>query len=68
MAEETLSTRLVEIESLLDRSRRRVDEGARLVEEAHKALADIHLARFGSPGRLSPPYSDVGGWRVLASI
>ena len=38
MAEETLSARLVEIESMLDRSRRRFEEGTRLVEDAHKLL------------------------------
>ena len=35
MAEDTLSARLVEVESMLDRSRRRFEEGTRLVEEAH---------------------------------
>ena len=38
MAEDNLSARLVEIESMLDRSRRRFEEGTRLVEEAHKML------------------------------
>jgi len=32
MAEQTLSARLVEVESMLDRSRRRFEEGTRLVE------------------------------------
>ena len=41
MSSENLSTRLVEIEALLDRSRRRFEEGSRLVEEAHQALAEI---------------------------
>jgi DNA-binding response OmpR family regulator len=68
MAEETLSTRLVEIESLLDRSRRRFDEGARLVEEAHKALADIQQALSGSPGSVSPQESEEAASRLLASI
>ncbi len=68
MAEETLSTRLVEIESLLDRSRRRFDEGARLVEEAHKALADIQQALIGSPGSVSPQESEEAASRLLASI
>ena len=35
MSSENLSTRLVEIEAMLDRSRRRFEEGSRLVEEAH---------------------------------
>jgi two-component system cell cycle response regulator CtrA len=54
MAEQTLSTRLVEIESMLDRSRRRFEEGTRLVEEAHKTLADIQQALIGSPRSVSP--------------
>ena len=49
MAEQHLSARLVEIESMLDRSRRRFEEGTRLVEEAHKLLADIQQAMIGSP-------------------
>ena len=53
MAEETLSSRLVEIESMLDRSRRRFEEGSRLVEEAHTALADLQQALLGSPKAVS---------------
>ena len=34
MVQETLSARLVEVESMLDRSRRRFEEGTRLVDEA----------------------------------
>ena len=36
MAEETLSARLVEVESMVERSRRRLEEGTRLDEDAHK--------------------------------
>lgn len=68
MAEETLSTRLVEIESMLDRSRRRFEEGARLVEEAHKALAEIQQALIGSPGMVSPEESDEAASRLVASL
>ena len=49
MAEETLSARLVEVESMLDRSRRRFEEGTRLVEEAHTILADVQQALIGTP-------------------
>ena len=49
MPENSLTTRLVEIESMLDRSRRRFEEGSRLVEEAHKALADLQQALLGAP-------------------
>ena len=51
MAEETLSARLVEIEAMLDRSRRRFEEGSRLVEEAHKALGDLQQAADRKPGQ-----------------
>ncbi len=54
MAEETLSARLVEIESMLDRSRRRFEEGTRLVEEAHKILGEIQQALIGSPRSSRP--------------
>ncbi|CAN5146463.1 hypothetical protein BH24PSE1_BH24PSE1_05260 [soil metagenome] len=68
MAEETLSTRLVEVESMLDRSRRRFEEGARLVEEAHKALAETQQALIGSPGRVSAEESDEAASKLVASL
>ena len=54
MAEETLSARLVEIESMLERSRRRFEEGSRLVEEAQQLMGEIQQALIGSPKRVSP--------------
>ena len=68
MAEETLSTRLVEIEAMLDRSRRRFEEGSRLVEEAHKALADIQQALIGSPLSVSREESEEAASQLLASL
>jgi len=68
MAEETLSTRLVEIEAMLDRSRRRFEEGSRLVEEAHKALADIQQALIGSPIAVSREESEEAASQLLASL
>ncbi|MCL6679873.1 winged helix-turn-helix domain-containing protein [Sphingomonas sp. RG327] len=68
MAEETLSTRLVEVESMLDRSRRRFEEGTRLVEEAHKALAEIQQALIGSPDSISPQESEEAASRLLTSL
>jgi len=68
MAEDTLSARLVEIESMLDRSRRRFDEGSKLVEEAHKLLGDIQQALIGSPRSVSPEDSEEAASRLLASI
>ena len=54
MAEETLSTRLVEIESMLDRSRRRFEEGSRLVEEAHKSLAENMTTGYADAAHHEP--------------
>ena len=69
MSSETLSARLVEIEAMLDRSRRRFEEGSRLVEEAHQSLAEVQQLLIGS-GALP-----VGGrplsysfWRRFAEI
>src|SRR3954470_12771541 len=54
MTTTNLPARLVEIESMLDRSRRRFEEGTKLVEEAHKLLADVQQVILGSPPRVSP--------------
>ena len=67
MAESNLSGRLVEIELMLDRSRRRFEEGARLVEEAQKLLADIQQAMIGSPRSVSPEDSEEAASKLLAS-
>ena len=68
MAETNLPARLVEIESMLDRSRRRFEEGARLVEEAHKLVADIQQAILGSPRTTSPEDSEEAASKLLASL
>ena len=68
MTEHTLSARLVEIESMLDRSRRRFEEGSKLVEEAHKLLGDIQQALIGSPRSVSPEDSEEAASRLLASL
>ena len=68
MSTETLSTRLVEIEALLDKSRRRFDEGARLVEEAHNALGEVQQLVLGSPISLSAEDSEEAASRLLASL
>ena len=68
MAEETLSARLADVESMIERSRRRFEEGSRLLEDAHKTLADIQQALIGSPRSLSPEDSEEAASRLLASI
>ena len=68
MAQDSLPGRLVEIESMLDRSRRRFEEGSRLVEEAHKALADLQQALIGAPRAMSAEDSDEAASKLLASL
>lgn len=68
MAEDTLSARLVDVESMIDRSRRRFEEGAKLIEEAHRALADIQQALIGSPTTLTAEDSEEASSRLLASL
>ena len=68
MSTETLATRLVEIEALLERSRRRFEEGARLVEEAHGALGEVQQLVLGSPVSLSAEDSEEAASRLLASL
>ena len=68
MAEETLSARLVEVESMLERSRRRFEEGQRLVEEAQHVMAEIQQALIGSPRRLSAEDSEEAASKLLTSL
>jgi len=68
MAEHTLSARLVEVESMLDRSRRRFEEGTRLVEEAHQVLAELQQALIGSPRIVSPEDSEEAASKLLMSL
>ena len=59
MAEETLSARLVEIESMLERSRRRFEEGARLVEEAQTLMGEIQQALIGSRNQVEAVQANI---------
>ena len=68
MAETNVPARLVEIESMLDRSRRRFEEGSRLVEEAHQALAEIQQALIGSPASVSREQSDEAASKLVEHI
>ncbi len=53
---------------MLDRSRRRFEEGQRLVEEAHGALAEAQQELMGSPVRLSPEDSEEAASRLLDNL
>ena len=68
MSADSLSARLVEIESMLDRARRRFEDGQRLVEEAHSALAEAQQALMGSPVSLSAEDSEEASSRLLDSL
>ena len=68
MAETNLPARLVEIESMLDRSRRRFEEGSKLIEEAHKIIGEVQQAIIGSPRVVSPEDSEEAASRLLTSL
>lgn len=67
MADDNISARLVEIEAMLDRSRRRIEEGSKLAEDAHKAIADLQQQLIGSPGGPDDDSDEVAS-RLLQSI
>ena len=68
MATESLSARLAELESILDRARRRFEEGLRIVEEAHETFGELQQALLGAPGVLSAEESDEAASRLLSSL
>lgn len=68
MAEQNLTAKLVEIESMLERSRRRFEEGSKLVEDAHMLLGEIQQELLGSPKSLSAEDSEEAASKLLASI
>ena len=68
MVDDNLSARLVEIEAMLDRSRRRFEEGARLVEDAHKAIADMQQQLIGAPTTLGNDDNDEVASRLLNTL
>jgi len=67
MADDNLSSRLVEVEAMLDRSRRRFEEGAKLVEEAHKYIAELQQQLLGAPNSAQDD-SDEMASRLLSTI
>jgi len=48
---------------MLDRSKRRFEEGSRLVEDAHRLLGDIQQALLGSPATMTAESA-----RMLATL
>ena len=53
---------------MLERSRRRLEEGTRLVDDAHKILAEVQQALIGSPRSVSPEDSEEAASKLLQSL
>ena len=68
MADDTLSAQLIEIEAMLDRSRRRFEEGVKLVEKAHRQLGDVQQQLLGSPATMTADESEEAASKLLMSI
>jgi two-component system cell cycle response regulator CtrA len=69
MTAETLSARLAELESILDRARKRFEEGMRIVEDAHRTFGEIQQALLGAPSPgMSAEDSEEAASRLLASL
>jgi two-component system, cell cycle response regulator CtrA len=69
MSAENLSARLAELESILDRARKRFEEGMKIVEDAHRAFGDIQQALLGAPASgMSVEDSEEAASRLLASL
>ena len=69
MADDTISARLVEVESLLERSRKRFEEGQKFAEEAHAMVAELQQQLIGAPVNLGTrdDADDVAS-KLLASL
>ena len=63
-----ISGKLVDIESQLDKARKRLEDGLALVNEAQNAIADIQQAVIGSPTRISAEDSDEAASQMLSSL
>jgi two-component system, cell cycle response regulator CtrA len=69
MSAENLSARLAELESMLERARRRFEEGMNIVDDAHRTFGEIQQALLGGPAsRMSAEDSEEAASRLLASI
>ena len=69
MADDTISARLVEVESLLERSRKRFEEGSKFAEEAHALVAELQQQLIGAPVSLGArDDADDDASKLLASL
>jgi len=69
MADDTISARLVEVEALLERSRRKFEEGSKFADEAHALVAELQQQLIGAPVSLGArdDADDVAS-KLLASL
>ncbi|WP_265564483.1 winged helix-turn-helix domain-containing protein [Sphingomicrobium arenosum] len=63
-----LQNGLVDIESQLERARRKLEDGLNLVDEAQKALSDIQQAVLGAPAPGAQADSEETASKLLASL
>ena len=68
MVDDNISARLVEIEAMLDRSRRRFDEGSKLAEDAHKAITELQQQLIGAPMTAGRDDNEEVASRLLNSL
>jgi exonuclease VII small subunit len=70
MADDTISARLVEVETLLEKSRKRFEEGAKLADEAHALIAELQQQLIGAPVNLGGSRDDADdvASKLLASL
>ena len=63
MTAESLSARLAELESILDRARKRFEEGMKIVEDAHRTFGEIQQALLGAPATSMSAWAHFGSSR-----
>jgi len=68
MADDTISARLVEVEALLERSRKRFEEGQKMAEEAHALVSELQQQLIGAPVNLPRDDQDDVASKLLASL
>ena len=68
MADDTISARLVEVENLLERSRKRFEEGQKFAEEAHALVSELQQQLIGAPVNLARDDGDDIASKLLASL
>ncbi|NNC48794.1 MAG: winged helix-turn-helix transcriptional regulator [Sphingomonas sp.] len=68
MAQDGIQTKLVDLESQLDRAKKRLEDGLDLVNQAQTALADIQSQVLGSPTSVTQEDSDEAASQMLTSL